>query len=465
MLSNSVIDQLKAIVGAGYVLTEHEDLIIYSNDATVVNHLPEAVVRPANRDAVAAVVKVAASHKIPLTARGAGTCLSGGTVPLKGGIVMDLARMNKIRAIDAARKIAVAEAGVVTFEITTQAAKQGLLYPPDPSSLKESTIGGNVAECAGGPKGVKYGITRNFVLGLEAVLPDGSIVETGNSIDGDMCGPDWTMLLTGSEGTMAIITAVTLRLVPIPETKKTMLAIYDRLENAAKTVSVTMASGVIPTTLELMDNLSIVAVEKAVKIGLPVQAAGLLLIEVDGVPSTVEENARKVSQICRDCGATEVKIAQTAAEAEDLWVARRAVAKAFGQIAPCKFAEDATVPRSLVPRLVDKCMEIQKKYGLPMVIVGHAGDGNMHPTIMFDKRDKEAVAKAEQALNDIHIMTLELGGTLSGEHGIGSAKAPYLRAETGPVGYKLGQDIKAAIDPLGIMNPGKMFNYEGELHG
>ena len=417
MLTRSVISQLKSIVGNGYVLTEHEDMIIYSNDSTVFNHLPDAVVRPATREEVAAIIKVAAGQSIPVTARGAGTCLSGGAVPLKGGIVLDLARMNKIRTLDVAKKIAVVEAGVITFEVTTQAARRGLFYPPDPSSLKESTIGGNVAECAGGPRGVKYGITRNFVLGLEAVLPDGSIVETGNAVDGDMCGPDWTMLLTGSEGTMAIITAVTLRLVPMPETKKTMMAMYDRLENAAKTVSVTMASGIIPTTLELMDNLSIVAVEKAVNIGLPVNAAGLLLIEVDGVASTVEENAKRVSEICRECGATEVKIAQTAAEAESLWMARRSIAKAFGRIAPCKFAEDSTVPRSLIPLLVDKCLEIQKKCGLPMVIVGHAGDGNMHPTIMFDKRDKDAVARAEKALDDIHIMTLELGGTLSGEHG------------------------------------------------
>lgn len=464
MLASSVLSELKAIVGSSYVLTEHEDLVIYSNDATVFNHLPDAVVLPADREEVADVVKVASANSIPITPRGAGTCLSGGAVPLKSGIVLDLSRMNRIRTIDASRKIVVAEAGVVTFEITTRTAKLGLLYPPDPSSLKESTIGGNVAECAGGPKGVKYGITRNYVLGLEVVLPDGSIVETGNAVDGDMCGPDWTMLITGSEGTMAVVTAVTLRLVPMPETKKTMMATFDRLENAAKTVSVTMGAGIIPTTLELMDNLSIVAVEKAVKIGLPVDAAGLLLIEVDGVPSTVEENARRVSEICRECGATNVKVAKTAAEAEDLWAARRAVAKAFGQIAPCKFAEDSTVPRSLIPLLVDKCLAIQKKYALPMVIVGHAGDGNMHPTIMFDKRDKDAVARAEKALDEVHVVTLELGGTLSGEHGIGSAKAPYLRAEMGPVGYKLGQDVKAALDPQGIMNPGKMFNYEGALH-
>ena len=464
MLKADVVRDLQVIVGKDYVLTDPEDLFIYSNDATVFNGLPDAVVKPGNTAEVSAVVKIAAKHNIPVTGRGAATCLSGGAVPLKGGIVIEMVRLNRIRKIDVSNKYAVAEAGVITFELTTQAAKQGLLYPPDPSSLKESTIGGNVAECAGGPKGVKYGITRNFVLGLEVVLPDGSIVETGNAVDGDMCGPDWTMLLTGSEGTMGLITAVTLRLVPVPETKKTMMAIYERLEDAAKTVSVTMSSGIIPTTLELMDNLSIVAVEKAVKIGLPVQAGGLLIIEVDGVPSTVEENARRVSEICKECGATEVKIAQTAEEAENLWVARRSVAKAFGQVAPCKFAEDATVPRSLVPALVKKCVEIGEKYRLPMLIVGHAGDGNMHPTIMFDKRDKDMTARAEQALDEVHMVTLEMGGTLSGEHGIGFAKAPYLKAETGETGYRLGQEIKAVVDPLGIMNPGKMFNYEGPLH-
>ena len=464
MLTNGVINELRAIVGQKYVMTELEDLLIYSNDATVFHRLPDAVARPGSREEVAALVKLAAGHKIPLTPRGAATCLSGGAIPLKGGLVVDLTRLNRVRCIDAVNKIAVVEAGCVAHEITERAAQLGLFYPPDPSSNKESTIGGNVSECAGGPRGVKYGITRNFVLGLEVVLPDGSVVETGNAVDGEMCGPDWTMLFTGSEGTMAIITAAALRLAPAPEAKKTMLAIYDRLEDAAKTVSVTMSSGIIPTTLELIDNLSIVAVEKTVSIGLPVEAAGLLLIEVDGVLSTVEENIRRVGEICRRHGAREVKIAQNAAEAENLWVARRAIAKAFGQIAPCKFAEDSTVPRSLIPQLVEKCLEIQRKCQLPMLIVGHAGDGNMHPTIMFDKRDKDAVARAEKALDEIHLATLALGGTLSGEHGIGFAKAPYLRAEMGEVGFRLGRDVKTVVDPQGIMNPGKMFHYEGAQH-
>ena len=464
MLASNIVTRLKSIVGDRNVLTQKEDLFIYSNDATIYSHLPEAVVRPAGSEEVAAVVKTAAAHNIPLTARGAGTCLSGGAVPLQGGIVIDLTRMNRIRTVDSTRKIIVAEAGAVTFDITAQAAEQGLLYPPDPSSFRESTIGGNVAECAGGPKGVKYGITRSYVLGVEAVLPDGSIVETGNAVDGDMSGPDWTMLLTGSEGTMAIITAATLRLVPAPETKKTMMALFRHLDDAAKTVSATMGAGIVPTTLELMDNLTIVAVEKAVKVGLPVTAGALLLFETDGVPSTVEENAQKVIDICRRFGAIELKIARTAAEAEELWVARRAVGKAFGHIAPSKFAEDATVPRSLVPVLIERLVAIGKKYNVPMMINGHAGDGNMHPTILFDKRDPEQADRAKKALDELHFVTLELGGTLSGEHGIGCAKASYLRAAVGATGYRLGQKVKATIDPQGIMNPGKMFNYEGELH-
>lgn len=463
-MNSTILNELRRIVGDRYVMSEKEDLIIYASDSTMFDYCPDAVVQPATREEVVAIVKLAARNNIPVTGRGAGTCLSGGAIALKGGIIVDMVRMNRIRSIDAANKVAVVEPGVITFELASQAAKQGLLYPPDPSSWKESTLGGNVAECAGGPKGVKYGITRNFVLSLEVVLPNGQVVETGNAVDGDMCGPDWTMLLTGSEGTLGLITAITLRLVSAPITKKTMLAIYERLEDAAKTVSVTMASGIIPTTLELMDNMAIVATEKALKIGLPVHAGGLLLIEVDGVPSTVEENAKRISEICQECGVMEFKIAQTAAEAEKLWAARRGIAKAFGQIAPCKYAEDATVPRSLVPVLVEKSMEIAKKHNIPILICGHAGDGNMHPTILFDKRDKAAFERAEKALADVHIVTLELGGTLSGEHGIGFAKAPYLRAEVGPVGYKLGQDVKAVIDPENFMNPGKMFNYEGELH-
>jgi len=464
MLSNTIVDELIVVVGRQHVLQAPEDLVIYSNDASMFSHKAEVVVQPGNRDELVAVVKIAARYQIPLTCRGAATGLSGGAMPIKGGIVLEMTRMNRILKRDKDNRVAVVEPGVITFDLITQAATVGLLYPPDPSSMKESTIGGNIAECAGGPKGVKYGITRNFVLGIEAVLADGSIVEMGNDVDGEMCGPDWTMLFTGSEGTMAVISRISLRLVRPPQVKKTMLAIYDQLDDAAQTVSKTMASGIIPTTLELMNNSSIVAVENYLKIGLPMTAGGLLLIEVDGVLTTVEENARRVEEICKQCGAMEVKIAQTAEETEDLWRARRAIGAAFGRIAPSKFAEDATVPRSLVPELVKRVLMLQDKYNIPILICGHAGDGNMHPTILFDRRNTEQTQRAEQALDELHFITLELGGTLSGEHGIGVGKAPFLKAEAGEIGYKLGQDIKQVVDPAGIMNPGKMFFYEGKLY-
>jgi len=463
-MNSNNLNELRGIVGRDYVMSKKEDLIIYSNDATMFDHWPDAIVQPASRDEVVGIIKIAAQNNIPITARGAGTCLSGGPIPLKGGIVVDMARMNRILKLDRINRIAVVEPGVTNSELATQASNVGLLYPPDPSSGKESTLGGNIAECAGGPHGIKYGVTRNYVLGLEVVLPDGSVVQTGNAVDGDMCGPDWTMLFTGSEGTLGLITSITLRLVHPPVAMKTLVAIYERLEDAARTVSVTMANGIIPTTLEIMNDQIIAAAEKYLKAGLPLNAGGLLLIEVDGMPSTVEENVKRVSDICTECGATEIKIAQTAEEVDDLWRARRSVGAIFGQVAPSKFSEDSTVPRSRVPELVSRILAIQDKYDLPVFICGHAGDGNMHPTILFDKRDKDAAARAEKALDDVHFLTLELGGTLSGEHGIGLTKAPYLKAETGEIGYKLGQDIKLVIDPAGIMNPGKMFFYEGKLH-
>jgi len=462
MLKESIINELRAIVGKGHVLTEREDMVAYSMDATVFSHLPEAVVQPANRDQVVEVVKVAARHNMRITARGVATGMSGGEIPLKGGIVVELTRLNQILKLDVVNKFAVVEPGVITFDIATQVAKAGFLFPPDPSTIKESTLGGNVAECAGDPQGVKYGSTRNYVLSIEAVLPDGSVVETGNAVDGDICGPDWTMLFTGSEGRLAMITTITLKFVHAPEAKKTLLAVYDRLEDAAETLSVTMAAGIMPTTMELLDNFCIVAVENHAKIGLPVKAGAILLIKVDGGPSSVEENGNRIGEICKECGATEVKIAKTATEAEDLWRARRFIGRAYGQAAPCKYAEDATVPSSLIPVLIEKLGEIQDKYDVQIYSWGHAGDGNLHPAILFDKLDKDATARTNKAPDELHIVTLELDRTLSGENGIGFAKDSYLRAETG---YKLVREIKTADDPHGLMNPGKLFFYEGELLG
>ena len=458
-MMSDLMGELQRIVGAAHVLTKLEDRLCYSIDSTFIDHLPDVVVQPANREEVVAVVKAAARFGVPVVSRGASTGLSGGTVPVQGGIVLELTRLNRILSIDAVNERAVLEPGVITQDFLQAVQKEGLLYPPDPASSKMSTIGGNIAECAGGPKGVKYGVTRDYLLGLEVVLPDGSVVETGNSIDGDMCGPDWTMLFCGSEGTLGVITKIILKLAHPPQDKKTLMAVFDRIEDAAVTVSTIMASGVIPTTLEMMDNLTIRAVENYLEIGLPVDAGAILLIEVDGGPAAVQHDMVHVEAVCRRCGAVEVKTAQNKTEADALWKARRSISPACGKINPTKISEDATVPRSRIPEMVARIREIAEKYKLKMVIFGHAGDGNLHPNILSNKHDKEEMARVEQAVEELFHAALELGGTLSGEHGIGYMKAPFLVWETGEVGFAVGKGIKEAVDPQGMMNPGKMFDY------
>ena len=452
-----VIAQLQALVGRQYVMEQLEDRICYSYDATFRDFLPDVVVKPGSAQEVAAVVKLAGQYHIPVTARGAATGLSGGSVPVKGGISLVLTRLNKIIDIDTVNRVAVVETGVITEEFVNAVNQAGLFYPPDPGSVKTSTIGGNVAECAGGPRGVKYGITRDYVLGMEVVLPDGSMAELGNMVDGEMAGPDWNMLFVGSEGTLGIITKVYLKLVDKPSAKQTLLAIFSSLDDAARTVSEMIVSGTIPTTLEIMDNLTIRAVEDFLQVGLPVEAEAILLIEVDGHAQAIIRQAEQVIKVCRQCGATEIQTAATPADMDKLWRARRAISPACGKINPTKISEDATVPRSQIPAMVRRLREIAQKYQLKMVIFGHAGDGNLHPNILSNKHDREEMARVEQAVEDLFKAALELGGTLSGEHGIGYMKAPFLRWETGETGFAAGKTVKEVLDPHGLLNPGKMF--------
>lgn len=458
-MNEIVVRELRAIVGQAHVLTEFEDRYCYSFDSTFINAIPDAVVQPGSRDEIAAVCRLAHSQGIPVVTRGAATGLSGGAVPVQGGIVLETTRLNRIIEINTVNRYAIVEPGIITQDYLAAVAESGLFYPPDPASSKMSTLGGNIAECAGGPRGVKYGITRDYVLGLEVVLPDGSIVQTGNLIDGDMGGPDWTMLFCGSEGTLGIITKIMLKLTHKPQIKQTMLAIFDRIEDAATTVSTMMASGVIPTTLEIMDNMTIRAVENFLNIGLPVDAGAILLIEVDGDPKAVEKHVQHVFKVCEDCNASHVKAAKTAQEADDLWKARRSVSPACGKINPTKISEDATVPRSRIPEMVSAVQAIAKKYNLKMVIFGHAGDGNLHPNILSNKHDKEEMARVEKAVEELFQAALKLGGTLSGEHGIGYMKAPFLVWETGAEGFAFGKAVKQAVDPKSLLNPGKLFDY------
>lgn len=457
-MDQQIIKELRRIVGHEYVMDRLEDRICYSFDSTFRDHSPDVVVKPASVSEIVAIVKLAERHSIPVTARGAATGLSGGSVPVKGGISLVLTRLNKIIEIDTANRVAVVETGVITEHFVSAVSKAGLFYPPDPASAKTSTMGGNIAECAGGPRGVKYGITRDYVLGLEVVLSDGSVVEVGNKIDGDMSGPDWTMLLVGSEGTLGIVTKIFLRLIDKPAAKQTMLAIFNSLDEAANTVSQMIASGTIPTTLEIMDNLTIRAVEDYLKVGLPTTAEAILLIEVDGNVTAIQKQTEHVIKVCRQCGVTEIQVASSPEDIDKLWRARRAISPACGKINPTKISEDATVPRSQIPEMVRRLRQIAEKYNLKMVIFGHAGDGNLHPNILSNKHDHEEMERVELAVEELFKAALELGGTLSGEHGIGYMKAPFLKWETGETGFAAGQKVKQAMDPLAILNPGKLFN-------
>ncbi|MEN6568019.1 MAG: FAD-linked oxidase C-terminal domain-containing protein [Veillonellales bacterium] len=458
-MDQQIVRKLTAIVGEKHALTEFEDRYCYSFDSTFINAMPDLVLQPGSRDEIAAVCRVAYEHDIPVVTRGAATGLSGGAVPVKGGIVLEMTRLNHIIEINTVNRYAIVEPGIVTQNYLAAVDQAGLFYPPDPASSKMATLGGNISECAGGPHGVKYGITRNYVLGLEVVLADGSIVQTGNLVDGDMSGPDWTMLFCGSEGTLGVITKIMLKLTQKPQAKQTMMAIFDRIEDAATTVSTMMASGVIPTTLEIMDNSTIRAVENFLNIGLPVEAGAILLIEVDGDPKAVEKHVQHVMKVCQDCKALTVKAAKTTKEADALWKARRSVSPACGKINPTKISEDATVPRSRIPEMVAAVREIAEKYRLKMVIFGHAGDGNLHPNILSNKHDKEEMARVSKAVEELFQAALKLGGTLSGEHGIGYLKAPFLVWELGEEGFQFGKDVKQAVDPKCLLNPGKMFDY------
>ncbi len=457
MIDRQIVSQLQAIAGAGNVFTTPEECLCYSYDATTEQFRPEAAVQVQTAEQVSQIMKLAGKAKIPVVPRGAGTGLSGGSVPARGGIVLDLSGMNRILSIDTENLVAVVEPGVITADLHRAVEDLGLFYPPDPASLASSTLGGNVAECSGGPHGVKYGVTKDYVLGLEVVLPTGEIIHTGGQTMKNVTGYDLTKLFTGSEGTLGVITKIILRLIPKPEYKQTILATYHRLEDATATVSRIIAAKIIPTTLELMDSVAIYCVEQYLHIGLPLDVEALLLIEVDGFRETVEKQRGIIAAACRESGAAEVKVAATAAEADDLWRGRRAIATAVAQLKPSKISEDITVPRSKLTEMVRRVKEIAKKHEIMLAICGHAGDGNLHPMLLVDIDDHAEYARAEEATGEIFRAALELGGTLSGEHGIGLTKAPFLELEAGRDGIALMEKIKRAIDPGNILNPGKMF--------
>jgi glycolate oxidase len=455
-MDEKIIREITEIVGKENVQASLEDRKCYSYDGRVDGAIPDLIVFPASAEDVSRILVLANKHRFPVIPRGAGSGLTGGSVPVKGGVIVSFTRMDRILEIDAENLITVVEPGVITFLLQQEVAKKGLFYPPDPSSYKYSTIGGNVAECAGGPNSLKYGVTRDYILGLEVVLPTGEIMNTGVRTMKGVVGYDLTRLLVGSEGTLGVVTKVTLKLIPLPETKATMLALFREVEDAAKTVSAIVAARIVPSTIEFMDKASIKCSEQASPMGLPEGVGGLLLIEVDGSQESVLAEAEKIKKIVLGHNALRCDLTQDLAEADRLWGARRTVSQATYNLNPVKIAEDVVVPRSAIPALIRALEEMGKKYGIPILSFGHAGDGNFHVSMMIQDTEDER-QKAEEAVEELFAETIRLGGTLSGEHGIGLSKAPYLGMELSDLAILTMKKIKQLFDPNNIMNPGKIF--------
>ncbi len=452
---STIRQRLKEIVGDQYVLTSDVDLMLYGYDAYLETKRPDVVVIPENTLEVSRIVSLAYEAGVPVTARGAGTCLSGGPVPLKGGIVIHLSRMNRILEIDVPNKRARVEPGVITLDLQTAAAKKGLQYSPDPASQKTSTMGGNVGENSGGPHCLKYGVTTNHVLGLKVVLYDGTVMELGGKAP-DKPGYDLTGVMVGSEGTLGIITEITARLIEQPEAIKTMLAIFDSVEDAGNTVSAIIADGILPATLEMMDKLVIQVVEESIHAGYPLDAEAVLIIELDGLKDGMERLADRIIKVCRANRVREVKVAKDAAERDTLWVGRRGAFGAVSRLKPSYMVCDGTVPRTKLPQVLGEVREISRKYNLPIANVFHAGDGNLHPIILFDIRNEEETLRVKKAGTEILRSCVDAGGTISGEHGIGFEKL-------GEMSFIFSQDdiaamwkLKNAFDPAGQLNPGKV---------
>ena len=455
----AVLGRLREIVGAENVLTSPEDTIPYGFDGTAALKGPVGiVVLPGSTEEISEVVKLAAARGLAIVTRGSGTGLSGGSVPSEGCIILCLTRLDKILSVDAANLTVRAQCGVITAAIDAAVQKHGLFYPPDPGSMKISTIGGNVAENSGGLRGLKYGVTRDYVMGLEVVLPDGRIAQFGNACVKDVAGYSMKDLFIGSEGTLGIITEVLLKVLPRPAARRTMLASYDRMEDAAQTVSDIIAAKIIPCTLEFLDRMTIGCVEDYAKIGLPRDCEALLLMETDGHPAAVAEEAEQMLALARARGARDVRVARDDAEALQLASARRSAFAALARVRPTTILEDVTVPRDKLAEMVAFVAEVAKKHKLLVGTFGHMGDGNLHPTFLTDERNTEEMARVHEALEEIVTKTLALGGTITGEHGVGLAKKAWLRRQVGENSHDLMREIKRAWDPRNLLNPGKIFD-------
>jgi len=456
MISQGLIQDFQKILGREQVFVSEADRLTYAYDAAVLEPvLPALVVRPTSTEDLGRVVRLCNDHGLPLTVRGAGTNLSGGTIPHPGGVVVLTNALNKILEINEADLYAVVQPGVITAKLAAAVEAKGLFYPPDPGSMAVSTLGGNVAENAGGLRGLKYGVTLDYVMGLEFFAAAGDLVKTGSRTVKCVTGYNLTGLLVGSEGTLGVISEIILKLIPLPTARRAMMATFAKVDQASETVAAIIANRIVPATLEFLDNFTIRAVEDYSHAGLPVDAAALLLIEVDGHPAVVAEEADQVEAICHKLGAAQVHTAKDAAERDRVWSARRAALSALAKLKPTVVLEDATVPRSQVPAMIRAIEAISQKFNLPIGTFGHAGDGNLHPTILTDRRNQEEWHRVEAAVEAIFDAALALGGTLSGEHGIGKAKSRFMEKEVGPGTILYSKRIKAALDPKNILNPGQ----------
>ncbi len=457
-LSKNVFKKLRDILGEKNLKQNEETLVCYGYDASGRFFMPDAVAFPKNSEQIAKILYLANKENFFVIPRGAGSGMTGGSLPIKGGLVLSMSGMNKIINIDTNNLIAIAEPGVITSDFHNAVEKKGLFYPPDPSSSKFSTLGGNVAECAGGPRAVKYGVTKDYVLGLEAVLPTGEIIKTGVKTAKGVVGYDITKLITGSEGTLAVISKIILKLLPLPLFKKTITAFFDKIDYSAQTVSDIIKNGILPVKIEFMDNAAICCVENFLNIGLDKKAEALLLIEIDGnSKSEIEETIIKLEKIIKAGGANKIETPRIKEDEEKLWLARNSISPALFNYGSLKINEDIVVPRDKIPYAVKKIEELKRKTGLTMISFGHAGDGNIHFNIMINKDNEEEKKLAENAVDELFDYTLKLGGTISGEHGIGIAKSDYIHKEIGSVELNLMKNIKKLFDPNGILNPGKIF--------
>ena len=452
------IKELEAIVGRSHVLSDRESLAVYGYDATPeLESRPGVVLLPGTAGEIIRIMGLCHGAGISVTPRGSGTNLSGGAIAGSEGVLVQTSRLNRIIEIDEENLTATVEPGVITSTLHTAVEERGLFYPPDPGSMNISTMGGNVAENSGGLRGLKYGVTADYVMGLDTILADGSLLHTGGKVVKDVAGYCLNPLLVSSEGTLGFFTAITVKLIPKPQTKTTMVAHFPKMRQAALAVSAIIAAKIIPATLEFLDKVTIKCVEDYAHVGLPLDVEAVLLIEVDGHPVVVEEEAAGVEIICKQHGCSFFQTARDAGEALRLATARRTALSALARLKPTTILEDATVPRSRLADMLKVIQDASQKYRVTIGTFGHAGDGNLHPTCLTDERDKDEIARAHMAFDEIFDAAIAMGGTITGEHGVGLAKKKYLPRLVGEPGIRVMRGIKQAFDPKGILNPGKIF--------